>query len=125
MKSAKDLLEEQQKELFDRHKYVSKEFQDFGYRLALKLNDLEHKSLYIKLAKEEDRGTLERALSFASDYPNVRNKAKVFMWKMKELKEEQKKVQKIRDSDTGNSDMPGNPDSDTTPQTSDRTNSDA
>jgi len=34
-----------------RGRYVSREFQDFGYRLAEELGDLRHKSLYIKLAK--------------------------------------------------------------------------
>jgi len=33
--------------------YISQEFQDYGYRLALDLDDLEHKSLYIKMAKNE------------------------------------------------------------------------
>ena len=93
MKKVKELLL-QQNELFDRHKYISQEFQDFGYRLALKLDDLDQKSLYIKLAKEEDRGMLERALSFAIDYPQAKNKAKIFMWKLKELKEEAKKKDK-------------------------------
>ncbi|MBN2100835.1 hypothetical protein JW710_02995 [Candidatus Dojkabacteria bacterium] len=86
MKKVKDLLKKQQKELFDRHKYVSHEFQDYGYRLALKLNDLSHKSLYIKLAKKEKRALLEQALMFALDYPKAKSKAKVFMWKLKELK---------------------------------------
>lgn len=85
MKQLKDLLTQQQ-ELFDGHKYVTKEFQDFGYRLALKLDDLQHKSLYMRLAKQVPRALLEEALSFAADYPGVRNKAKVFMWKLKDLK---------------------------------------
>ncbi len=85
MKDIRDLLKNQQA-LFDTHKYVTREYQDFGYRLALKLDDLEHKALYIKLAKEVPRGLLEQALSFASDYPNVRKKGRVFMWKLKELR---------------------------------------
>lgn len=74
--------------------YVTREFQDFGYRLAVALNDMEHKSLYIKMAKNEDRGLLERALSFVSDAESARNKAKLFMWKFSELKKAQKKEQK-------------------------------
>lgn len=85
MKNIKDLLLNQQ-ELFDSHKYVTTEFQDYGYRLALKLDDLKHKSLYIKLAKEVPRVYIDQALSFASDYPQVRQKAKIFMWKLKELR---------------------------------------
>jgi hypothetical protein len=90
MKNIKQLLKEQQEELFDRQQYITREFQDYGYRLAVKLNDLEHKSLYIKLAKEEKRGLLQSALSFAIDYPKADNKAKIFMWKLKKLKEEYK-----------------------------------
>lgn len=67
-------------------KYVTKEFQDYGYRLAVKLDDLEHKSLYIKLAKKEKRPLLDQALSYTLDYPKARNKGKIFMWKLKELK---------------------------------------
>jgi len=67
--------------------YISQEFQDFGYRLALELDDLKHKSLYIKLAKNEDRGLLERVLSFVSD-SNAKNKGALFMWKLKQLKNE-------------------------------------
>lgn len=86
MKKLKEVLEKQQEELFDRHKYISQEFQDYGYRLAVKLGDLKHKSLYIKLAKNEKRPLLEQALSFAIDYPKAKNKAKIFMWKLKEIK---------------------------------------
>lgn len=86
MKAIKDLLKQQQ-EIFDDHKYVTTEFQDYGYRLALKLDDLQHKALYIKLAKEVPRALLEQALSFAADYPNARRKGKVFMWKLKELRD--------------------------------------
>jgi hypothetical protein len=100
MKKLEDLLKGQQ-ELFDGAKYVTREYQDFGYRLALKLDDLEHKALYIKLAKEEPRGILEQALSFAIDYPEARNKARIFMWKLKELREErEKKKSKHEDGET-------------------------
>lgn len=69
--------------------YISQEFQDFGYRLALDLDDLSHKSLYMRLAKREDRGILEKALSFVSD-SQAKSKARLFMWKVKQLKEEKK-----------------------------------
>lgn len=67
------------------NKYVSREFQDYGYRLAVELDDLAHKSLYIRMAKTVDRGILERARSFVSD-SQATSKAKLFMWKVKELK---------------------------------------
>lgn len=67
-------------------KYISREFQDYGYRLAEELGDLEHKALYIKLAKTLPRPALEQARNFVKDASNVRNRAKLFMWKLKELK---------------------------------------
>ncbi len=72
-------------------KYISREFQDFGYRLAVELDDLKHKSLYIKLAKNEDRGLLEAARRFVIDADHARSKARLFMWKLKELKKERLK----------------------------------
>ena len=72
------------------NKYVSREYQDYGYRLAAELNDLEHKSLYIKLAKQEKRALLEQARSFVID-SQAKSKAKLFMWKCKQLREEKKK----------------------------------
>lgn len=77
-------------QLEDKGGYISQEFQDFGYRLAVDLNDLQHKSLYIKMAKNTDRPILERALSFVTDASNAKSKARLFMWKVKQLKEEAK-----------------------------------
>jgi hypothetical protein len=66
-------------------KYISREFQKYGYDLAVELGDLAHKSLYIKLAKETPRAILEKAKNFVKD-AKARNKAKLFMWKLKELR---------------------------------------
>lgn len=82
--------------LFERYQvadsggYISQEFQDFGYRLAVELDDLKHKSLYMRLAKKEPRQLLERALSFVSDAHAVKSKAKLFMWKLQQIKQEKK-----------------------------------
>lgn len=70
--------------------YITKEFQDFGYRLAVELGDLTHKSLYIRMAKKEPRALLERALSYVSDAKEVQSKARLFMWRLKQLKDEKK-----------------------------------
>jgi len=67
--------------------YISQEFQDFGYRLAVALDDLKHKSLYMRLAKTEPRLRLERALSFVTDAATVKSKARLFMWKLQQLRE--------------------------------------
>ncbi len=66
-------------------KYISREFQSFGVHLAEELNDYKHRSLYIKMAKTIHRSILEKALTFVSD-SNARNKAALFMWKVKQLR---------------------------------------
>lgn len=78
---------------FDREedKFISREFQKYGYDLAEELGDLKHKSLYIKLAKETPRGLMEKARSFVKDAENVKSKPRLFMWKLQQLKEEKEK----------------------------------
>lgn len=66
-------------------KYISREFQAYGIYLAETLGDYKHKSLYIRLAKTVPRAVLEKALSFVKD-ARATSKAKLFMWKMKELR---------------------------------------
>ena len=81
MQSIKDILKK-----FDplKDKYISREFQSFGVHLSEKLQDARRKSLYIKLAKTVHRPILEAALRYVID-ANARNKAALFMWKLKEL----------------------------------------
>lgn len=67
-------------------KYISQEFQDYGYRLAVDLNDMDHKSLYIRMAKTVPRQILEQARSFVVDAERAKSKGKLFMWKVGELK---------------------------------------
>lgn len=74
----------------DEDKYVSYEFQKYGYELAKELGDLKNISLYIKLAKETPRGLLEAARNFVKDANNVKSPAKLFMWKLTELKKARK-----------------------------------
>lgn len=70
----------------DRPKNLHKEFQVYGVYLAESLDDTTHYSLYIKLAKQYNRGLLEEALTYTKAYTNAKSKAKVFMWKLTELK---------------------------------------
>ena len=72
-------------------KYISREFHKYGYELAEELGDLKHKALYIKLAKEYPRGFLESARAFVKDAQNVTSKGRLFMWKLKQLRDEKKK----------------------------------
>jgi hypothetical protein len=74
--------------LDDTDKYLSREFQKYAYDLAQELGDMAHKSLYMKLAKETPRILLEKARSFVKDAENARSKGRLFMWKLKELKNE-------------------------------------
>lgn len=76
--------------LDDKDKYVSREFQKYAYDLAVELNDLAHKSLYMRLAKDTPRILMEKARSFVKDAENARSKGRLFMWKLKQLKEEKK-----------------------------------
>src|SRR3972149_10148452 len=83
-----DVLKKFQK---DEDKYISREFQKYGYDLAEELGDLKNKSLYIKLAKEKPRGLLEAAKNFVKDAYQVKSKPKLFMWKLNQLKNEKTK----------------------------------
>ena len=87
MQSVKDILKK-----FNpmEDKYVSREFQTFAIHLSKKLQDERHKSLYMKLAKTIPRAILEEALRFVID-SNARNKAALFMWRLKELNAFKKK----------------------------------
>ncbi len=107
LKLKKSDPEKNQKELFEtepfskknvilneKHKYISKEYQHYGLRLAGKLGDSKRASMYIKWAKEKPRVILEKAYSFAIDYPNAKDRSRIFMWKVKELEEEMSKESK-------------------------------
>ncbi len=84
----------------NKHKYISKEYQLYGLRLANKLGDSKRSTMYIKWAKEKPRGILENALSFTIDYPNAKDKSRIFMWKVKELEEEYHKEKDKKKSET-------------------------
>lgn len=85
VKSIKEILESRKSQ----KRYITREFQDYGYRLAESLNDLKHKSLYIKLAKEEERDLLQKAWDFVKD-SRAKSRAKLFMWKLNRLRKESK-----------------------------------
>ncbi|OGE24936.1 hypothetical protein A3C26_00310 [Candidatus Daviesbacteria bacterium RIFCSPHIGHO2_02_FULL_39_12] len=70
----------------DRPKNLTKEFQVYGCYLAESLDDTKHYSLYIKLAKQLDRNLLEEALNYTKGYYSAKSKAKVFMWRLGQLK---------------------------------------
>ncbi|MBU2577451.1 hypothetical protein KKA69_01310 [Patescibacteria group bacterium] len=71
-------------------KYISREFQKYGYDLAIELNDLKHRALYIKLAKIVPRAILEKARYFVKD-SKANSKPRLFMWKLRQLRNESTK----------------------------------
>lgn len=91
MQSLKNILEKYEK---NEDKYISREFQTFGLYLAEELQDMAHKSLYIKLAKTTPRLWLQQALTFACD-STAKKKGALFMWKLKQIKEEKKKQEEV------------------------------
>lgn len=70
----------------DRPKNLTREFQVYGVYLAESLDDTKHYSLYIKLAKELPRAMLEEALNYTKGYYSAKSKAKVFMWRLAQLR---------------------------------------
>ena len=94
----KDKEEKDQEELFDTSEYtsakyihgkkkgyVTKEYQSYGAWLANVLDDKKRMSMYIKWAKDKPRAILESAYRFTADYPNAKDKSRLFMWKVKDL----------------------------------------
>lgn len=84
MKSIGQIIDEKQHP--GRPKNLSTEFQVYGVHLAETLNDTKHYSLYIKLAKQYPRALLDEALTYTKGYTQAKSKAKVFMWKLAQLK---------------------------------------
>ncbi len=72
-----------------KQKRISREWQDYAYRLAVALDDTAHTPIYMRIVKGTQRELVERAKSFVMD-ANAKSKAKMFMWKLKQIKEEEK-----------------------------------
>lgn len=83
--SLQDLLKNYQ--VSNTGRYISQEFQDYGYRLAMDLSHAEDRktiSMCMRLVKTKPRGLLEQAQSFVKD-ANAKNKVALFLWKLKQL----------------------------------------
>ncbi len=81
--SISDIGKKQISEEKSRHpKY---EFQAFAYKIAHDLGDLENLHIYMSLLKKVERIFIEEAYTFAVDSSSV-NKKKVFLWKLKQLR---------------------------------------
>lgn len=73
----------------DTGKYIKHEWQLFGFKMSEFLEDPKRVSMYMKLAKNENRALLQNALDFIKD-SKAKSKSKLFMWKLKQLKDEVK-----------------------------------
>jgi hypothetical protein len=93
-----DQLEVFKQTLAKRKKYVKQEYQAYGLKLAEELQDWKNRSLYIRLAKNEDRKILEKARLFIKDQNpgTIKTPYKLFMWKLKQLRTDSK-ADKIKD----------------------------
>lgn len=78
-----------------KQKRISREWQDYAYRLAVALDDTAHTAIYMRIVKNTPRELIEKAKSFVMD-AKARSSGKMFMWKLKQLKDEEKeKLKKI------------------------------
>jgi len=87
--SIADILKQKDLKGDTRNKY---EYQAYGNRLAEELGEPQRRSLYIKLAKEEDRNLLEAAREYVMRSENAETKGKLFMWKLGQLRKGVKKT---------------------------------
>lgn len=72
-----------------KQKRISREWQDYAYRLAVALDDTAHTPIYMRVVKNNPRELIEKAKTFVMD-AGARSKGKMFMWKLKQIKEEEK-----------------------------------
>lgn len=70
-------------------KYISRDFQSYGIWLSEEMEDYKNRGMWIRLAKTNHRSILEKALAFVKD-SNADNKIALFLWKMKQIKNEAK-----------------------------------
>jgi len=87
MKHIKDIIGTK---VFIGDKRNKHEYQAYGNRLAEELNDTNKRSLYIKLAKTENRSFLERARECALSAEKIKTRGKIFMWKLTQLRKDVK-----------------------------------
>jgi len=75
-------------EINARRNRIKYPFQELAVMLSEKLGDPQHKSLYMKLAKNEEQELLMDAMHYVLASPEAGgNLGALFMWKLKELKD--------------------------------------
>ena len=83
------LLKDDGKDLSKRGTHY--EFQDYAYRLAVALDDLDKVGMYMRLVKHVPRFLLDKALQFTID-ASTDQKSRLFLWKIKLLRKEYEKA---------------------------------
>lgn len=91
MQQVLDKYTDEMEQAGGKQRRISREWQDYAYRLALELGDTTHTSLYMRLVKNTPRYLVEEAKNFVKDARDVKSKGKLFMWKLKQLRDEKKK----------------------------------
>lgn len=83
-----DQLQKIKVTLAQRKKYIKNEFQSYGLELAKELHDWKNRSLYIRLVKNTPRPLIDQARYFVKDQTTgtIKSPARLFMWKLKQLK---------------------------------------
>jgi hypothetical protein len=56
----------------------------------VELEDTNHTAIYMRIAKNDSRDLVERARLFVLGANRPSSKARLFMWKLKQLKDEKK-----------------------------------
>jgi hypothetical protein len=85
MESIKEILEKLKAN--DGGKYLKYEWQLYAYRLSQFLEDEKRISMYMKLAKNENRQILQSAWDFVKE-SKAKSKPRLFLWKLTQLKKE-------------------------------------
>ena len=87
-------LEKYKETIEKRQKYVHMEYQAYGLELAKELGDWKNRSIYIRMSKNMDRKLLEQARYFVKDQNpgTIKTPYKLFMWKLRQLRENIKKT---------------------------------
>ena len=91
-----ELFKDLHQKLEKRKKYVKNEYQAYGLELAEEMDEWSKRAMYIRLAKNTPRNLLEKARYFVKDQPRgkIKTPGKLFLWKLKELKDEAEKEKK-------------------------------
>lgn len=74
----------------DKQRRISREWQDYAYRLAIELDDKTHVPIYMRMCKTVPRAMMEEARTFVKGATNAKSKGRLFMWKVKQLREVEK-----------------------------------